>query len=198
MLVDALGLSFALGAFLAGVVVAESTHGRAAAGRIVPLRDVFAAMFFVFIGTLFDPAIVVRAPVALLALLVGAILGKGIISVLVVRLFRSPAPTAIMSGLLLAQIGEFAFILAGIGLDRGGYFSVALLSNHRSGCPEHFPQFAPGGFSPSGTRLHSYYDWLASFQDATKIESPQALRVSLSAVLLLQDALQHLAQGIAG
>lgn len=116
---QAIGLSFALGAFLAGLVLAESPRRPEALSRIMPLRDIFAAVFFVSIGTLFNPAVIWQFPVPLLGLLGALIIGKAAVSAIIVRFFQHPAPAAILSGLLLAQIGEFAFILANIGLGQG-------------------------------------------------------------------------------
>jgi CPA2 family monovalent cation:H+ antiporter-2 len=116
---QAIGLSFALGAFLAGLVLAESPRRSEALSRIMPLRDIFAAIFFVSIGTLFNPAVIWQQPIPLLGLLGVLIIGKAAVSAFIVRIFRYPPSTAILSGLLLAQIGEFAFILANIGLKEG-------------------------------------------------------------------------------
>jgi len=118
LVVESIGLSFALGAFLAGVVVAESPQSRSAVARVIPMRDAFAAMFFVSIGTLVNPTIIVRDFVPLIALCGAAILGKGIISMLVIKAFRTPVVVSVSGGVLLAQLGEFAFILADIGRQR--------------------------------------------------------------------------------
>lgn len=119
LMLQRIGLSFALGAFLAGLVIAESPHRPAAVSRMLPLRDVFAAMFFVSIGALFDPLVVWKLPFQLLGLLGVLIIGKACIGAIVTRSFGHSSPTAILTGLLLAQIGEFAFILANIGLEQG-------------------------------------------------------------------------------
>ena len=87
--------------------------------RILPLRDVFAAMFFVSVGALFDPAVIWQLPFQSLGLLGSLIIGKALISSLAVKKLGQSAPTAILTGLLLAQIGEFAFILANMGLEQG-------------------------------------------------------------------------------
>lgn len=119
LMLERIGLSLALGAFLAGLVIAESPHRPAAVSRVLPLRDVFAAMFFVSIGALFNPAVIWKS-FFLLGILLGIlILGKAGIGALVTRSFGQSQPTAILTGLLLAQIGEFAFILAIIGLEQG-------------------------------------------------------------------------------
>lgn len=117
--VNALGLSFAVGAFLAGLVVAGSNYRQEAISRMLPLRDVFAALFFVSIGMFFNPASILDEPWVFLGLLAAVVLGKGLLSVGVVSLFKYPMGSALLAGLLLAQMGEFAFVLAIIGLDRG-------------------------------------------------------------------------------
>ncbi|MDA1189673.1 MAG: cation:proton antiporter [Chloroflexi bacterium] len=128
--VNALGLSFAVGAFLAGLVVAGSSYKQEAISRILPLRDVFTALFFVSIGVFLNPTIIVDEPWLFMGLLGAVILAKGLISAGVVSIFRYPGRTAILSGFLLAQMGEFAFVLAIIGLDRGvvdeSFFSLVI------------------------------------------------------------------------
>ncbi len=119
LLLQMIGLSIALGAFLAGLVIAEPPHRSQAISRVLPLRDVFAAIFFVSIGARFDPLVITTSIIPLLGLLGVLIIGKALIGTVVTRLFRREMPTAILSGLLLAQVGEFAFILAMIGLERG-------------------------------------------------------------------------------
>jgi CPA2 family monovalent cation:H+ antiporter-2 len=127
---QAIGLSFALGAFLAGMVLAEAPWRSEAVARIMPLRDISAAVFFVSIGTLFNPAVIWERPVPLLCVLGALIIGKAAVSAFIVRVFRYTGAIAILSGLLLAQIGEFSFILASIGLDQGAIseslFSVGI------------------------------------------------------------------------
>ncbi len=119
LLMQMLGLSFTLGAFLAGIVIAESPQRPAAISRVLPLRDAFAAIFFVSIGALVNPRVLWQLPLALLAVLAAVIIGKALISAVTVKKFGFGTSTAILTGLLLAQIGEFSFILANIGLERG-------------------------------------------------------------------------------
>jgi CPA2 family monovalent cation:H+ antiporter-2 len=119
LILQKVGLSLALGAFLAGLVIAESPHQPAAISRMLPLRDVFAAVFFVSIGALFNPAAIWESLPLLLGLLGVLLIGKTFIGTVVTRSFGHKPPTPIMTGLLLAQIGEFAFILTMIGLNRG-------------------------------------------------------------------------------
>ena len=111
------GLSFALGAFFAGVVVGESDHSHRAAVELQPLQDAFTALFFVAMGMLFDPSIVVRQPLHLLAVVAVIVLGKSAAAFLIVRVFRYPLGTTLIVAASLAQIGEFSFILAELGVE---------------------------------------------------------------------------------
>ncbi len=133
ILLQAVGLSLALGAFLAGLIIAESPYRTDVVARMVPLRDIFAAVFFVSIGSLFAPEVVWHSPLLLVGLLMVLIIGKTFIGATVTRSFRQNHNTSIMTGLLLAQNGEFAFILALIGLDKGvisqDLFSVIIASS---------------------------------------------------------------------
>jgi CPA2 family monovalent cation:H+ antiporter-2 len=113
------GVSFALGAFFAGVVISESDLSHQAAADALPLQDAFAVLFFVSVGMLFDPAIVLERPVALLGTVLIVIFGKSAAAFAIVLLFRYPLRTALMVSASLAQIGEFSFILAGLGLSLG-------------------------------------------------------------------------------
>lgn len=113
---EGFGLSFALGAFFAGVVVGECGHGERAAAELRPLQDVFNALFFVAIGMLFDPGILIRQPFVELAVVGIIVLGKSVIAFLIVVLLRYPIGTALIIAAGLAQIGEFSFILAELGI----------------------------------------------------------------------------------
>jgi monovalent cation:H+ antiporter-2, CPA2 family len=110
------GLSFALGAFVAGVVVGESDHSHRAAAELQPLQDAFAALFFVAMGMLFDPGILLREPLRVLEVVAIIVLGKSVATFLIVRLLRYPTGTALIIAASLAQIGEFSFILAEVGV----------------------------------------------------------------------------------
>ncbi len=110
------GVSFALGAFFAGVVINESQHGRRAAGELRPLQDVFAVLFFVSVGMLFDPRILLVEPLQVLAVLGVIILGKFLAALLITLAFRQPLATALGISASLAQIGEFSFILAALAV----------------------------------------------------------------------------------
>lgn len=110
------GLSFALGAFFAGMIIRESKFSRRAAEESLPFRDAFAVLFFVSVGMLFNPGIILNKPLAVLAVLAIIIVGKYLASALIVLLFRYPLPTALIVSASLAQIGEFSFILAGLGV----------------------------------------------------------------------------------
>ncbi|GAB2860442.1 cation:proton antiporter [Pseudoduganella ginsengisoli] len=110
------GISFALGAFFAGMVLRESELSHRAANESLPLRDAFAVLFFVSVGMLFEPAILVQQPLHVLAVLGIIVLGKSLAAFVLVLLLRYPAKTALMVSASLAQIGEFSFILAGLGI----------------------------------------------------------------------------------
>src|SRR5215472_726477 len=110
-LAQAVGLSLALGAFLAGLLVSSSEHAHAAMPRLLPLRDAFVALFFVTIGTLIDPRSVISNLPLLGVMLALVVVGKLVIWALVVRLFRYPMRTALLVAVGLTQIGEFSFIL---------------------------------------------------------------------------------------
>jgi monovalent cation:H+ antiporter-2, CPA2 family len=113
------GVSFALGAFFAGMMMRESDFSHRAADESLPLRDAFAVLFFVSVGMLFDPAIVTREPLAVLSVAAIIIVGKTLAAVGLVLLLRYPLNTALTVGASLAQIGEFSFILAGLGVEYG-------------------------------------------------------------------------------
>ncbi|GAB3739064.1 cation:proton antiporter [Silanimonas algicola] len=112
-------VSFALGAFFAGMMMRESDFSHRAAEESLPLRDAFAVLFFVSVGMLFDPAVLVEEPLRVLAVVGVVVVGKTIAAILVVRALRYPWRTALTVGGSLAQIGEFSFILAGLGLALG-------------------------------------------------------------------------------
>jgi len=111
------GVSFALGAFFAGMVLNESELSHDAARETLPLRDAFAVLFFVSVGMLFDPSILLRAPLQVLATLAIIVVGKSIAALLIVRAFGHGMPTAATVAASLAQIGEFSFILVTMGTD---------------------------------------------------------------------------------
>jgi CPA2 family monovalent cation:H+ antiporter-2 len=113
------GVSFALGAFFAGVVLNESDLSHKAATNSLPLQDAFAVLFFVSVGMLFDPTIIVREPLMLAAVLLLILVGKSLIALAVVMLLGYPLSTALMVSASLSQIGEFSFILAGLGIGYG-------------------------------------------------------------------------------
>ncbi len=113
------GVSFALGAFFAGMVLSESALSQRAAEESLPLRDAFAVLFFVSVGMLFNPAIMIQAPLELAATLGIILFGKSLAAFLIVRAYRRPVGTALTISASLAQIGEFSFILAGLGVGLG-------------------------------------------------------------------------------
>ncbi|WP_119717332.1 YbaL family putative K(+) efflux transporter [Cognatilysobacter tabacisoli] len=111
------GVSFALGAFFAGMMLNESEFSHQAANETLPLRDAFAVLFFVSVGMLFDPSILVQRPVDVLLTFLIIVLGKSIAAYAIVRAFGKSNSTALLISASLAQIGEFSFILAGLGLQ---------------------------------------------------------------------------------
>lgn len=112
-------VSFALGAFFAGMVMRESKFSHRAAEESLPLRDAFAVLFFVSVGMLFDPAVLVDEPMRVLAVIAIIIVGKSIAAMLLVLILRYPLNTSLTVAASLGQIGEFSFILAGLGLSLG-------------------------------------------------------------------------------
>jgi CPA2 family monovalent cation:H+ antiporter-2 len=112
-------VSFALGAFFAGMVMRESEFSHRAAEESLPLRDAFAVLFFVSVGMLFEPQILLDEPLRLLAVVAIIIIGKSIAAMVLTLAFRYPLNTALTIAASLAQIGEFSFILAGLGMALG-------------------------------------------------------------------------------
>jgi len=113
------GVSFALGAFVAGMVLAGSDLSHKAAEDTLPLRDAFAVLFFVSVGMMFDPAILVEKPFHVLGGVLIVVLGKSAAAYVIVRMFKRPRGKALLIAASLAQIGEFSFILMGLGLSLG-------------------------------------------------------------------------------
>ncbi len=113
------GVSFALGAFIAGMVLRESKLSYRAAQESLPLRDAFSVLFFVSIGMLFDPRVLIDLPMQVLAVVGIIVVGKSLAAFVLVLLFRYPLNTALTVSASLAQIGEFSFILAGLGVHLG-------------------------------------------------------------------------------
>jgi CPA2 family monovalent cation:H+ antiporter-2 len=111
------GVSFALGAFFAGVLLNESEFGYKAANDSLPMRDAFAVLFFVSVGMLFNPAILVEHPWLVLATFLIIIVGNASVALVIVSLLRLPRLTALTVAVSLSQIGEFSFILASLGVD---------------------------------------------------------------------------------
>jgi CPA2 family monovalent cation:H+ antiporter-2 len=111
------GVSFALGAFFAGMVLSESPLSQQAAAESLPLRDAFAVLFFVSVGMLFDPRILLADPWPILATFLIVTVGKSLPPFAIALIFRRPMATAVTMAASLAQIGEFSFILASLGVD---------------------------------------------------------------------------------
>ncbi|ASW08801.1 cation:proton antiporter domain-containing protein [Rhizobium sp. 11515TR] len=113
------GVSFALGAFFAGLVMSESHLSHRAAADSLPLQNAFSVLFFVSVGMLFDPTVLIREPLMIIGVLALIMLGKALIAFGVVLLLRYPASIGFAVAAGLAQIGEFSFILAGLGVSLG-------------------------------------------------------------------------------
>jgi CPA2 family monovalent cation:H+ antiporter-2 len=116
---EVFGVSFALGAFFAGVVLSESHLSKRAAAGSLPLQDAFSVLFFVSVGMLFDPSIIVRQPGEVFSVLALIVVGKSLIAFAIVLLLRYPIGMGLTVAASLAQIGEFSFILVGLGMSHG-------------------------------------------------------------------------------
>ena len=112
-------VSFALGAFFAGMMMRESEFAHRAADESLPLRDAFSVLFFVSVGMLFDPRVLLDEPLRVLAVVAIIMLGKTLAAIGLVLALRYPLGSALTIGASLAQIGEFSFILAGLGVTLG-------------------------------------------------------------------------------
>jgi CPA2 family monovalent cation:H+ antiporter-2 len=112
-------VSFALGAFFAGMMMRESEFSRRAADETLPLRDAFSVLFFISVGMLFDPKVLIEQPLHVIEVAAIVLIGKTLAAVALVIAFRYPLNTALTVGAGLAQIGEFSFILAGLGRALG-------------------------------------------------------------------------------
>ena len=116
---SSLGLSIALGAFLAGIVVAETEFVHQVVAEVSPFRDALASLFFVSVGMLLDPTVLTTRPLDVGGLVLLLIVGKTVIATIAVMMMRFPARVAVLSGLALAQVGEFSFVLLGAGAEVG-------------------------------------------------------------------------------
>jgi CPA2 family monovalent cation:H+ antiporter-2 len=113
------GLSVALGAFLGGMIVSDTEYGHRAVGDVLPLKDAFVSVFFVSLGMLFDPRVVVEQPLLVGLLLAGFVTLKGLVATIAALVMRFPARVAWLAGAGLAQFGEFGFVLTDLGVDAG-------------------------------------------------------------------------------
>jgi CPA2 family monovalent cation:H+ antiporter-2 len=111
--------TLALGAFLAGMVLGESSIGRESAKNSLPMRDAFSVLFFVSVGMLFDPMTLVHQPLAVALTLLIIIVAKGAAALLITRFFKQPHEVGYTVAIGLAQVGEFSFILAGLAMKDG-------------------------------------------------------------------------------
>jgi CPA2 family monovalent cation:H+ antiporter-2 len=115
-LTHSIGLSFALGAFIAGIILSETDLSHQVVADILPLKDAFNSIFFVSVGLLLNFGFVIKYPITLTAVIVGILIIKSLVVILIVKLLKFPLRTAILTGLGLAQVGEFSFVLAQAGL----------------------------------------------------------------------------------
>jgi CPA2 family monovalent cation:H+ antiporter-2 len=113
------GVSMALGAFLAGLVVGRSDYSLRAASDALPMRDAFAVLFFVAVGMLLSPQYVLDAPGVIIATLAVVMIGKPLVAIVIVRLLGYPFKVALSIAVALSQIGEFSFILSSLGRELG-------------------------------------------------------------------------------
>lgn len=118
-LTSSLGLSLALGAFLAGLIISESEYSHQTLGNILPFRDVFTSFFFVSVGMLLDVRYLLLHPALILLVTLGLLLLKSVIACFTTGLLGFPIRTIILAGLALSQVGEFSFILSRAGLKQG-------------------------------------------------------------------------------
>jgi CPA2 family monovalent cation:H+ antiporter-2 len=118
-LMNQIGLSFALGAFLAGILLADTDYSHRATSDIIPLRDAFTSFFFISLGMLVDWRIVTEEPVVAVLIVLGLVLGKAVIASLAALAMRNPASVAWRSGVYLAQFGEFGYIVLVLGASEG-------------------------------------------------------------------------------
>lgn len=132
-LTSSFGLSLALGAFLAGIIISESVYSHQVVSEILPFKDIFNSLFFISIGMLLDTAVVWQSRFVVAVLVLSILLLKSAIVILTVRVLGYTSRIAVVSGLALAQIGEFSFVLAGVGrangLLPGDVFQVFLASS---------------------------------------------------------------------
>jgi CPA2 family monovalent cation:H+ antiporter-2 len=113
------GVSFALGAFVAGVVISESELSQRAGADALPMQDAFAVLFFVSVGMLLDPGVLLTQPVKVLATVAIVLLGNTVVATVLMVLLRHPFGASLRLGASFGQIGEFSFILAGLGVSLG-------------------------------------------------------------------------------
>lgn len=129
---DTIGLSFSIGAFIAGVIISESEFSSEIVAEILPFKDAFNSIFFVSIGLLLNVLFLMKYPLIMISLVIGTIIVKAVIVALVVLSMKYSSRVAILSGLINAQIGEFAFILAqaglGLSLISGEYYNAFIAS----------------------------------------------------------------------
>ncbi|HEY0335138.1 MAG TPA: YbaL family putative K(+) efflux transporter [Stenotrophomonas sp.] len=160
------GVSFALGAFFAGMLLNESELSHKAANDSLPLRDAFAVLFFVSVGMLFNPSILLNHPWQVLATFLTITVGKSVAAFVIVRAFGHPTGTALTISVSLAQIGEFSFILAGLGVG------LSIL-------PETGRDLILAGSLLSIIANPFLFTWLDRWQARNAVEAPVAIEPDL-------------------
>ena len=202
LLALAFGYSVALGAFIAGSLVAESGEERTVEHLVAPVRDMFAAIFFVAVGMLIDPSMIVEHWPAVLALTLAVIIGKVVAVSVSAFLTGAPVRVAVQSGMSLAQIGEFSFIIASVGLStgatRGFLYPVAIavsaISTLTTPWLIHFSAPAASYIdralpTPLQTFVSLYGSWLERLRSAPREEGSRSKTQRRVRVLLLDAVL---------
>ncbi|MCA9529927.1 MAG: cation:proton antiporter [Myxococcales bacterium] len=186
------GLSLALGAFLGGLVVADTEHSHRAMGDVLPLRDVFVSFFFVSLGMFFQLDVVVEHPLLVLALLLGFVVGKGALATAAAMLMRFPPRAAWLAGAGLAQFGEFGFVLVRLGTRDGLVHAAQVDPLLNAGILSMF--FTPLllHVAPHLTAGERLLGPLAKLLRARSIEAPDATREAL------EDHVVLIGYGVAG
>lgn len=205
MIADLVGYSVALGAFLAGVLVSESGRAHKIEHLVAPLRDIFGAIFFVSVGMMLDPHVLVDHWPALLALVAVVLVGKIIGVSLGAMLSGSSTRTSVQAGMAMAQIGEFSFIIAGVGLEHGAtrnfLYSLAISVSAITTFTTPFMirgsnrvgRFIDTRLPQSIGVLQSIYDWWTEQLRAHARPRPHAYRGAIAFIVLAMSAVVAIA-----
>jgi len=202
LLAQAFGYSVALGAFIAGSLVAESGEGHAIEPLVAPVRDVFAAIFFVSVGMLIDPSVIAANPLPVIALTVAVVLGKTLVVTGAAFLAGASPRTAVQAGMSLSQIGEFSFIIASLGVALGAtrefLYPIAVAVSAVTALTAPLMIRASGGAAnwvdrklpkPVQTFAGLYGVWIERMREAPRRDTPGSDLRRLVALLLVDVAL---------